>query len=644
MAQKRCVACKENFQILLCDGCCQPFCTIHLPEHKREFDQEMNKIKEQSDRLERELELQIITNDDISKKITRWEEESIWKIQSAAETARNDLKKLNQEWRNRFNTLMNQLSAKLQTSQHICQYIKAHRSRWMKQVEQLKAELHAGPNVVSSSNDSSTTIGLIRVKATEKTEKDQITSVSNAKIRSEDKPTMAAANSIPSLVDSIALKKPEPAPKPNLPLSPTNSFSSLILGLDQQSDPKIQLLFERLMSLQPMDKNGPMNGKCTIETVQMERFLQETFRFRNIPGRHIVQGVKSFRLSKPVHALDPSTKINFPKDSTDSFVMSVQEIIDWQRSYKVYADKNVKGMDKEFLQRALQGQSQDGEEAFRMKFVVRISTCPILMEFDAKVIPRQLNEYWPHQIKLVSVTGIDFAGRKHDIWDILYYISNWKDVFEVDYRTDLPALRNERDFGLRRGGPLGRLHEDRLLEDLTYMARLRLRACDREGVEIVVETGIGLGVFSGAHIGVDEKVRITSAVAIRSVLEEDGSSFQHIRAVVFALPIMNEEKNSGHARDAFSTFTEHFHEPPYKGRIPVLIADQDMHRLAVAIAREGFTVSELNPADSHAVFGEYWQNMGPAVEEKLALTTVGLLVQHHLVNPYVLDLTNYYLI
>jgi hypothetical protein len=69
-----------------------------------------------------------------------------------------------------------------------------------------------------------------------------------------------------------------------------------------------------------------------------------------------------------------------------------------------------------------------------------------------------------------------------------------------------------------------------------------------------------------------------------------------------------------------------------------------MHRLTVAIARQGFIVSELNPADSHGVFGEYWQNRGPAVEEKLALTTLGLLVQHHLINPHVLNSNHYHLI
>ena len=67
-----------------------------------------------------------------------------------------------------------------------------------------------------------------------------------------------------------------------------------------------------------------------------------------------------------------------------------------------------------------------------------------------------------------------------------------------------------------------------------------------------------------------------------------------------------------------------------------------MHRLTVAIARQGFVVSELNPADPYGVFGEYWQNRGPAVVGKLALTTMSLFVQHHLINPYVLDPNRYH--
>jgi hypothetical protein len=393
-----------------------------------------------------------------------------------------------------------------------------------------------------------------------------------------------------------------------------------------------------------MDKSGAMSGSCELETAQMEHFLAQTFGFKNIPEEYIVPGVKSFLLGKPPHMMVPRIAIPFPGTSTSSFTMSIQEIIEWQRSYKVYADKNIKGMDQAFLRRALQGQSVYGEEAFRMKFVVRISTCPILMEFDAKVISRNVNEDWPNRIKLVSVTGIDFAGRMHDVGDIFYYMSNWRDVFDMDPKSGLPLVYNGGDFHPKNGGPPAELHEQRVRDSLMRMARLRLRACDKEGVQIVVETGIGLGVFSGEHIGIDEKVRALSAEAIRTVLEQDESSYKNILAVVFALPVFSQTGSSQHVPDTFDDFVDEFRKSKYTGVIPVLIADQDMHRLTVAIARQGFTVSQLNPGDSHGVFGEYWQNRGPAVEEKLALTTVGLLVQHHLINTEVFNPRNYHLV
>ncbi len=414
-------------------------------------------------------------------------------------------------------------------------------------------------------------------------------------------------------------------------------------GLNQSSNSDINTLFEHLMHLHPMDKNGPMSGRCGVQTDQMEQFLSKTFGFKNVLGEYIVQGVKSFQLEQPPEQMDSNSVIHFPMDSENSFDMTVGEIIQWQRSYKVYADKNIEGMDKDFLHRALQGQSKDGEEAFRMKFVVRVSTCPILMEFDAKIISRKLEDDWPNRIKLISVSGIDFAGRKHDVGDILYYISNWNKVFHVDPNSDLPLAHN-RDFVTKTGGPHAKLHKNRLQDSLMRMARLRLQACDTEGVQIVVETGIGLGVFSGARIGIDEEIRACSAKAIRKVLQEDGPGYKNIGAVVFALPRFNTNRSNRRISDTFDDFVSEFHTSKYSGPIPVLIADQDMHRLTVAIAQRGFVVSELNPADSHGVFGEYWQNRGAAVEEKLALTTLGLLVQHHLINPAVLNRDNYHLL
>jgi hypothetical protein len=423
----------------------------------------------------------------------------------------------------------------------------------------------------------------------------------------------------------------------------TSRYPSALFGVNQSTPPEIESLFRDLMCLDPMDKNGSMSGRCDSQTDQMERFLSQTFGFKTIRGQYIVPGVSDFKLDRPPHLMPPDIVISFPQATSTSFSMTAQEISQWQRSYRIYADINIRDMDKEFLHRAVQGGSQNGEEAFRMKFVVRISTCPILMEFDGKTIPRKITEPWPNKIKLVSVTGIDFAGRIHDVGDIRYYISNWREVFNVDPKTGLMIV-NGRDFHPTNNGRPAKLHEDRVIDSLLRMARLRLRACDAEGVQVVVETGIGLGVFSGEHIGIGDKVRKLSAYAIRRVLQEDGLSYRNIRAIVFALPIFNSTRSSRRSPDTYSYFENEFCQARYNGPIPVMIADQDMHRLTVAIARLGFVVSELNPADSHGVFGEYWQNHGPAVEEKIALTTAGLLVQHHLINPHVLNANNHHFI
>ncbi|CAF3493029.1 unnamed protein product [Rotaria socialis] len=407
----------------------------------------------------------------------------------------------------------------------------------------------------------------------------------------------------------------------------------------------LQTLFGHLMhGLSPMNKEGPMSGKCIHETDQMKDFLTRNFGFHNIVGKCIVQGVQAFNLDTLPSTMDPNRIIYFPREGSSAFTMTVSEIQRWQNSFTVYADREIPGLEKSFIQRALEGKSMNGREAFHMKFVVRVSDCPVMMKFDAKVLPRSLYDDWPNRIKLISVTGVDFAGRVHDVDDILVYITNWRNVFELDQVTGKMAVFDGRDFHPVKNHPPVLLSENLLLVHLKRMAKFRLRVCDREKVQIVVETGIGLGIFSGKHIGIDSQVRRLAAHAMRCVIKEEGATYTHIRAIVFALPIFSKKIGDYQIPDVYHDFVNEFHKSKYHGPIPVLIVDHDMHELAVAIACRGFRVSELNPADSHGVFGEYWQNYGPAVEEKLALTTLGLLVQHHLINRSVLDDSRYHII
>ncbi|CAF3723465.1 unnamed protein product [Rotaria socialis] len=142
-----------------------------------------------------------------------------------------------------------------------------------------------------------------------------------------------------------------------------------------------------------------------------------------------------------------------------------------------------------------------------------------MMEFDGCTIARTLQDKWSQRIKLVLVTDTNCAGRIHDLNDIRTDNTNWQDVNEIDSKSGLPQLHRGRDFHLMR------------------MARLRLEACDREGVQFAVETGIGLGVFAGRAAGIAQEVRETSTKAIRKILEKYESNYQNIQTFVFALPI-----------------------------------------------------------------------------------------------------------
>jgi len=608
---------------------------IFLVPNPSKFSEQIDLIGKRHDKIKQDLSQQQIEKNLLSK-ISQWEKDSIAKIRLAAKNARAELQQIIQESNSQLTISLSKLSNELRSKQgdNNCTEndieilnvrLEGCKDQW-KKLNEL--------NIVK--NDFSP-LNLIKISKTRAPEKPTPTFSPSVPDSFAKGSQQQIASNIVSQSTSLAPSRPTPSnPMPTDSSSEPYPYPSIVFNIDSSSHKHIRQLFEHLRCLPAMDKSVAMSGDCDVETTQMEKFLSETFDFQNTPREYIVQGVKAFRLRKPPMTMDPDTVIHFPSEVRNSFAMTIKEILDWQSSYAVYADKDVQGMNKQFIHDALQGVSNYGDEAFRMKFIVRISQCPILMEFNARIIPRQIGHEWVHRIKLVSVTGIDFAGRIHDINDITTYIANWQDIYEMDQISGRPKVFNERDFHVKPKHPQAEIHEKLLLKDLMRMARLRLRACDIEGVQIVVETGIGLGVFAGKHIGIDGIVRTLSAQAIRKVLTEDGPNYKNILAVVFALPIFDT--------DVYQAFVDEFDNDRYKGSIPVLIADQDMHRLTVAIAFEGFVVSELNPADSHGVFGEYWQNRGPAVEEKLALTTVGLLVQHHLINPHVADPIHYHLI
>ncbi|CAF4479176.1 unnamed protein product, partial [Rotaria socialis] len=470
---KRCTQCVVD-GLYTCNGCNQAFCMRHKTEHRQNIDQRIDSINEQKELLRQEVSRRSIDKS-FMEKINEWEKQSIKNIQSTAAEARAELIRLLKESKDELMDVMRKLSMDFISNVSKAQYIEDNLTAWEKQIATLKNDVESSFKFELVQEDGPRTVRSIKVKSTEKTRTSQINPMAQIEIRSANNLNTVVPIHVSPSNGGIASNNSESLIATNKNSSESSLYPCLTFASNQSSQQRIQKLFESLMLLEPMNKHGPMSGKCGPQTDQMEQFLSQTFGFKNKPGEYIVQGVKSFKLHNRPDTLDPNTVIRFPTNIPNAFSMSVKEIMNWQRSYKVYSGNFIKGLNKEFLQRALEGHSKDGGEAFRMKFVVRISTCPILMEFDAKVISRNLEEDWPNRIKLVSVTGIDFAGRKHDVCDILYYITNWREVFEVDPTKDEPALLNERDFRLKKSGEKGELRESRILEDLTHMARLRLK-------------------------------------------------------------------------------------------------------------------------------------------------------------------------
>ena len=190
---------------------------------------------------------------------------------------------------------------------------------------------------------------------------------------------------------------------------------------------RVQRLVKQLEALPPMAKRV-MGGPCVPQTDRMVAFLRAHFDFRNVQG-YFVNGVRAFKLGKDLQTA-PADEVYTFEDRSGRFRMSAEEIRRWQKSFRVfYADDVYQGQEgRQLIQKTLRGGSEAGDEAFKVKFAARISLNPVLCTFSADVVPRDVGDEALERIMLVSMSGVDFAGRHHDVDDIRRFIRNWRDV------------------------------------------------------------------------------------------------------------------------------------------------------------------------------------------------------------------------
>jgi hypothetical protein len=138
--KKLCVTCSKSVGITLCEGCQQTFCGKHSIEHRHGLASQLDCIMQEHDLLQQELG-QLFNEHSLFKKIDQWENESIRKIQVAAETARTDLRQIIEKSRERLSIVYRDIALNLRSSREADDYSEIDLTRWMEEFKQLQLQM-----------------------------------------------------------------------------------------------------------------------------------------------------------------------------------------------------------------------------------------------------------------------------------------------------------------------------------------------------------------------------------------------------------------------------------------------------------------------------------------------------------------------
>ena len=147
---------------MLCDRCDQTYCDKHINEHRQQLANELTDIDNEYDLIQQEIR-QSPNRHSLLKSIDKWEKESIVKIQTAAETAREELQQMVNDSKERLTTACRDIVEGLRSSREIGDYCSNDLTRAMQQLKQLRTKV-AAPLTVKLGEDKKSVIHLIAVK------------------------------------------------------------------------------------------------------------------------------------------------------------------------------------------------------------------------------------------------------------------------------------------------------------------------------------------------------------------------------------------------------------------------------------------------------------------------------------------------
>ncbi|UJR30830.1 hypothetical protein I4U23_018347 [Adineta vaga] len=171
IAKKPCTKCNKGGGVTTCDGCHQSFCIKHIIEHRQELTTQLDNVGQNHDLFRDEVSRKTL-GDQLLIHIDEWEQESITKIQVAAEIARADLRLLIDQNKNQLNASMDKITNEMQTGRELDDFTEIDLLRWTEELQNLRQllETELRINIIE---DKSESISVHMIKISEEQQKQQ---------------------------------------------------------------------------------------------------------------------------------------------------------------------------------------------------------------------------------------------------------------------------------------------------------------------------------------------------------------------------------------------------------------------------------------------------------------------------------------
>jgi hypothetical protein len=164
IVRKPCIKCDKGGGVITCDGCQQSFCIKHIVEHRQELAIQLDQVGQEHDLFRRDLTQENVAHP-ILIRIDEWEQESITKIQVAAEAARADLRQLLDQTKNELKISADKMTNEMQSCREQDDYTETDLFRWTDQLKDLRKLLEKQLTTeIVENEDTSTAIYMIKLR------------------------------------------------------------------------------------------------------------------------------------------------------------------------------------------------------------------------------------------------------------------------------------------------------------------------------------------------------------------------------------------------------------------------------------------------------------------------------------------------